>query len=152
MYQDEETGVLALAYNEDSFYIEFRACEGLEYKDEKITPTDFEEINGDLKKLGMKRKTNDLSAFIYRQYLEGKTDEGAIEKYEETVVGYRFPEVNKNDKEREKVCKAAFEEKYPNQAWARIVEEIEEEDVREGMQGSIRRKIPQSSMGKNCRR
>jgi len=131
MYQDEETGVLALAYNEDSFYIEFRACEGLEYKDEEITPADFEEVDGNYNKLGMRRKTNDLSAFIYRQYLEGKTDEGAIEKYEETVVGYRFPEVNNNDDEREKVCKAAFEEKYPNQAWVRIVEEIEEEEVQE---------------------
>jgi len=79
----------------------------------------------------MKRKTNDLSAFIYRQYLEGKTDEGAIEKYEETVVGYRFPEVNTNDDEREKVCKAAFEEKYPNQAWERLngvgIDDVEEE-------------------------
>merc|ERR1712021_230140 len=62
MYQDEATGLLALAYNEDSFYIEFRACEGLEEK------------NDEYWKLGMKRKTNDLSAFIYRQYLEGKTD------------------------------------------------------------------------------
>mmetsp|Transcript_35596 Transcript_35596/g.40450 ORF Transcript_35596/g.40450 Transcript_35596/m.40450 type:complete len:518 (-) Transcript_35596:105-1658(-) len=131
MYQDEDTGLLALAYNEDSFYIEFRACEGLEYKNDEITPADFQEENGEYWKLGMKRKTNDLSAFIYRQYLEGKTDEGAIEKYEETVVGYRFPEVNKNDNEREKVCKAAFEEKYPNQAWERLngvgIDDVEEE-------------------------
>jgi len=126
MYQDEETGVLALAYNEDSFYIEFRSCEGLEYENDEITPADFQEKNGEYWKMGMRRKTNDFSAFIYRQYLEGKTDEGAIEKFEETVVGYRFPEVNKNDDEREKVCKAAFEEKYPNQAWERIVEVIEE--------------------------
>jgi len=129
MYQDEETGLLALAYNEDSFYIEFRACEGLEYKDDAITPADFKEKNGEYWKMGMKRKTNDLSAFVYRQYLEGKTDEGTVAKYEETVVGYRFPAVNKNDNEREKVCQAAFEEKYPNQAWERVAveEEIEAE-------------------------
>merc|ERR1712194_446231 len=113
-YQDEDTGLLALAYKEDSFYIEFRACEGLEYKDDEITPADFQEKNGEYWKLGMRRKTN----------------EGAIEKYEETVVGYRFPEVNNNDNEREKVCKAAFEEKYPNQAWERLngvgIDDVEE--------------------------
>ena len=70
----------------------------------------------------MRRKTNDLSAFIYYQFLEGETNEGTIEKYEETVVGYRFLEVHKNDDEEyKKVCKAAFEEKYPDQDWERIL-------------------------------
>merc|ERR1712194_666535 len=128
MYQDQDTGLLALEYKEDSFELQFRACEGLLYDDE-VTPTDFQEVHGKYWEIGLVRKTNDLSSFIYRQFLEGKTDEGAIKKYEETVVGYRFPKVNNNDDEREKVCKAAFEEKYPNQAWERVAveEEVEAE-------------------------
>jgi len=126
MYQDQDTGLLALKYKEGSFELEFRACEGFEYDDE-ITANDYQESN-EKHKLGLKRKTNDLSAFIYRQYLEGKTDEGVIEKYEETVVGYKFPKVNKNDDEREKVCKAAFVKKFPGKAFEKVVVEEEEEE------------------------
>merc|ERR1712166_173234 len=80
-------------------------------------------------RFGLKRQTNDLSAFIYRQYLEGKAEETVIEEYEKTVVGYRHPEVNNNYAAREVVCQAAFEKKFPDKEWAlTVVEEDVEGD------------------------
>jgi hypothetical protein len=116
MFQDQETGLLVLDYTQDTFEIKFRSCEGYNY-DADISVTDYQEA-ASTSKLGLKRETNDLSAFIYRQYLEGKADETVIGEYEKTVVGYRNPLVNNNDDEREKVCKAAFVKKFPNTPWA----------------------------------
>jgi hypothetical protein len=124
-FQDQETGLLVLDYKQDSFEIKFKACEGYEY-DADISVTDFQESD-EKHKLGLRRKNNDMSAFIYRQYLEGKTDEGLIEEFEKTVIGYRNPEVNNNDDAREVACKAAFEEKFPDLEWVLPVVEGEEE-------------------------
>jgi len=127
VYQDQDTGLLALKYKEGTFGLEFRSCEGYEY-DEDITVQDYQgAVRKD--KIGLKRRTNDLSAFIYRQYLEEKTDQAIIDKYEETVVGYKYPKVNNNDEEREMVCKKAFETKFPGTPYEKVVvdEELEEE-------------------------
>jgi len=120
LYQDQETGLLQIEYKEDSFEIQFRACEGWQYKDD-ITPQQYQEAK-DIHRLGLRRQTNDLSALVFRQYLEGKTNTEFTDEYEKTVVGYKYPEVNSNDNEREKVCKAAFEEKFPGKPWEKYVE------------------------------
>jgi len=124
-YQDSETGQLKLDYVEDSFEIEFRACQGWEYNAE-VTPEVYQSAEN-IHRLGLRHKTNDLSAHIYRQYLEGRTDTTHTDEYEKVVVGYKHPEVNRNDDEREKVCKEKFDEKFPNKQWKKVVNEEEEE-------------------------
>jgi len=97
---------------ENTFYLEFQACEGYDY-DDTITPSQFQnefEFNAD--DAGLTNSNNDLSAFMFRSYLEGKVDTSHIERYEQVVIGYRNPEVNDGDDERDEVCKAKFEEKF----------------------------------------
>ena len=55
---------------------------------------------------------------VFRQYIEGKIDEEYVNAVEETTtrIGYRDPSVNDGDDEREAACKAAFEERFPDQA------------------------------------
>ena len=36
-----------------------------------------------------------------------------VEALEETLIGYRNPDVNDSDANREEACQAAFEEKFP---------------------------------------
>jgi len=115
-YQDSETGMFAVDIDPDTFRIEFKACEGYDYLDE-ITPEEFAEVDYNMHNAGLTRQNNDLSAFVFRQYLEGKIDEGRINAFEETVIGYRDPTVNDGDEEREAACKAAFEERYPDEEW-----------------------------------
>ena len=135
MFQDQDTGLLVLDYAQDSFEIKFRSCEGYEYNVD-VTPTDYQEAERK-NKIGLIRKTNDLSAFIYRQYLEGKAEETVIEEYEKTVVGYRHPEVNNNDAAREVVCQAAFEKKFPDKEWALTVVEEDVEGDEEAQESRI---------------
>jgi len=124
-YQDQTTGQLKLDYVEDSFEIEFRACQGWEYNAD-VTPETYQSANN-VHQLGLRHKTNDLSAHVFRQYLEGRTDATYTDEYEKVVVGYKHPEVNQNDNEREKVCKAKFDAKFPEKQWKRVVVEEEEE-------------------------
>jgi len=106
-----------------SFELEFEACEGYEYV-EDVGPEDLGEVK-------LKSSNNDLAAFVFRQYLEGKLNEGKVELIEETLIGYRNPSVNKNDKNREEACQAAFEDRYPGVAYEEKVleESVEGEDV-----------------------
>jgi len=106
--------------------IEYQACAGWEYTTD-VTPQEYQESDN-IWQFGLRHKTNDLSALVFRQYLEGKTDTKFTDEYEKTVVGYKYPEVNNNDDEREKVCKAAFEEKFPGQAWEIYVPEEDDDE------------------------
>jgi len=126
VYQDQETGMLQIDYKEDTFEIEFRACQGWQYKDD-ITPQKYQEA-ADIHRLGLRHQSNDLSALVFKQYLEGKTSTKFTDEYEKTVIGYKYPEVNKNDAQREKVCRAAFEQKFPNKEWMKYVPEEEKEE------------------------
>jgi len=124
--QNQETGLLELKYKPDTFEIEFQSCQGWDYS-EKVTPEQYQEADN-VWHLGLRHRSNDLSAFVFKQYLEGKTNKKYTNHYEETVVGYKHPEVNNNDIEREKVCKAKFQEKFPGKAWEKVVIEEEEEE------------------------
>lgn len=107
----------------DTFSLEYRSCEGYEY-DPEVTPETFAE-NGNS---GLQRRNNDLSAYVYRQYLEGNKEFDQTVAFEETVIGYKDPDVNRGDTEREAACKAAFEQRYPGVEWIEREKEHEEQD------------------------
>jgi hypothetical protein len=94
---------------EGTFSIEFEACEGFIY-DQDLDPEDLE-LEEALEMFV--EKSNDLSAFVFRLYLEGKMTEGTMFSVFETLVGFEDP----NDNENEEACEAAyfakFREVYP---------------------------------------
>jgi len=105
---DPETKRLKIDPVGDSFKLKFRACEGFDYSDltrEEFEAGEKEDLNG---------KDNDLSAFVYKQYLEGKIGEDQVAVVEETLVGYRDPDIQNSDKKRAARCKTAFETKFPD--------------------------------------
>jgi len=107
-------GLLSIEYAPASFQINFRACEGFDY-DGDITPAQYEEeYNFNYEDAGLVRSDNDLSAFVFRQFLEGKIEEDHVLGYEKSVIGYRNPLVNESDEERNKICAEKFIEKFPN--------------------------------------
>merc|ERR1712072_911312 len=75
-------GLLEVDLVSGSFYIEYKACNGYEYI-EDFTPEDFQ-IDPSASEL--EASTNDLSAFMFRLYLEGKIDVEHTEAFEETII------------------------------------------------------------------
>jgi hypothetical protein len=126
-YQDED-GYLVVQYKSGTFELEYKACEGYDYN-VNVTPNDWiTNYPNNINELGLQRQTNDLSAYVYRQYLEGKKDTDQINAIEETIIGYKDPTVNDGDNQREVACKAAFEKRYPDKEWVVApVEEVDEE-------------------------
>jgi len=119
-------GLLSIEYEIDSFQIHFRACEGFDY-DGDITPTQYkEEYNLNYEDAGLERSDNDLSAFVFRQFLEGKLDEDHVLGYEKSVIGYRNPLVNDSDEERNKICAEKFIEKFPDNKYERTASTAEQ--------------------------
>merc|ERR1712188_117742 len=125
---DSDSGRLQVDFVSGSFYIEYQACNGYEYI-EDFTPEDFQ-IDPTASEL--EASTNDLSAFMFRLYLEGKIDVEHTEAFEETIIGYKDPSVNDGDDEREAACEAAFNARFPDEEWVEkeidAVEEDEAED------------------------
>mmetsp|Transcript_4725 Transcript_4725/g.6838 ORF Transcript_4725/g.6838 Transcript_4725/m.6838 type:complete len:225 (+) Transcript_4725:1267-1941(+) len=112
-YQDGEGGPLVVRPVTGSFNLEFNSCKGYDYV-EDFGPEDY---YADPNANELKNSNNDLSAFVFRLYLEGKLDENHISAFEETMIGYRNPEVNKSDAKRAEACKAAFEEAFPGKPY-----------------------------------
>merc|ERR1712167_118772 len=104
---------LLVAHVAGSFKIEFQACEGYDYV-EGFGPEDYETFPDAAE---LEASNNDLAAFVYRLYLEGKIDEGHTEAFTETIIGYKDPSVNEGDEEREVACEAAFKERFPGETW-----------------------------------
>merc|ERR1712188_219762 len=120
-------GLLEVDLVSGSFHIEYQACNGYEYIEE-FTPEDFQ-IDPTASEL--EASANDLSAFMFRLYLEGKIDVEHTEAFEETIIGYKDPSVNDGDDEREAACEAAFNARFPDEEWVEkelAVEEDEAED------------------------
>jgi len=107
----------------ETFELEFNSCEGLEYK-EGLTPQEYEAEKGSTR---FKTSNNDLAAFVYKQWLEGKITDDHVAAVEEKLIGYRDPSVKNNDNKREEACKAAFEKKYPNKPYEEIPVAVETE-------------------------
>jgi hypothetical protein len=105
-----EDGRIEIEAVEDTFALAFQACEGFQFNG--VTPDDFESVRN-ISDLGLKRKTNDLSAFVYRHWLERKITDEQAETVAETLIGYEDPSVNKSDANRAAACQAAFEERFP---------------------------------------
>merc|ERR1711924_539011 len=79
-------GQLLAEHVSGSFYIEFKACEGYDYV-EDFGPEDYE-ISPNAADL--EASNNDLAAFVYRLYLEGKIDEGHTEASPKRLSGTRI--------------------------------------------------------------
>jgi hypothetical protein len=126
-YQNED-GYLVVEHKSGTFELEYKACEGYDYN-VNVTPDDWI-TNPNINELGLKRQNNDLSAYVYRQYLEGKKDIDQTNTIEETIIGYKDPTVNDGDNQREVACKAAFEKRYPDKEWVVItpVNEVIDEE------------------------
>jgi len=108
----DSEGLIYVNYVEDTFSIKYVACEGYEY-DSSITPSEYEhDYNFNGKEAGLTNSNNDLSAFMFRQYLEGLVSIEAVEEFAKTVVGYYNASVNDGDKERNVVCEEKFVEKF----------------------------------------
>jgi hypothetical protein len=113
MTQDGDNGPLVIRHIPDTFSLEFRACQGYDYV-EGFTQEDYANPSNTA---DLEASDNDLAAFVFRLYLEGKIDEQHINNFEQTIIGYRDPSVNDGDAEREVACKAAFKGKYPDMEW-----------------------------------
>merc|ERR1712154_111928 len=74
-------GRLQVDHVPGSFFVEFKACQGYDYV-EDFGP-DAYEISPNAAEL--ENSNNDLSAFMYRLYLEGKIDEGHTDAFAETI-------------------------------------------------------------------
>jgi hypothetical protein len=114
-------GVIEIEAVEGTFELDFQACEGFQYKD-GVTQEQFAQTSR-IKDLGLKGKTNDLSAYVYRLWLEENIDDAHVETIEETLIGYKDPSVNKSDANRAAACEKAFNERFPDQDY--VEKEIE---------------------------
>jgi len=123
-YQNED-GYFVVEHKKGTFELEYNACEGYKYNPD-VSPKAYAE-NPNANEQGLQRQNNDLSAYVFRQYLEGKKELEETEAFEETIIGYKDPEVNKGDNEREVACKKAFKAKYPGRPWEGPVKEEKEE-------------------------
>ena len=115
--QDGEGGPLLIRPVSGTFHLEFQSCKGYDYI-EDFGPEDYA-VNSHASEL--ENSDNDLSAFMFRLYLEGKIDEEKVNTFEQTMIGYRDPSVNDGDNQREAACKAAFEDKFPGKAYTETV-------------------------------
>jgi len=106
---DSESKHIKIDPTPDTFELSFQACEGYKFV-EDFSPEDYA-LDNDSNEL--RSEDNDLAAFVFRQYLEGKIDESHVAIVEETLAGYRKPEVKNSDQKREQACQAAFEKKFP---------------------------------------
>merc|ERR1711862_1004173 len=79
-------GRLSAEHVAGSFYIEFKACEGYNYVEE-FGPEEYEV---DPNAAELEASNNDLAAFMYRLYLEGKIDEGHTEAFAKQLSGTRI--------------------------------------------------------------
>ena len=109
----EEGGYFVVNPVPGTFTLKFQACQGYDYLDD-FGPEEYAQF-GDSE---LTSSDNDLSAFVFRQYLEGKLNESYVATIEETLIGYRDPSVNDGDAERDLACQAAFAAKYPELEWA----------------------------------
>lgn len=109
-YFDPGKKRLAIKHVPDSFELNFRSCRGYDYMP-FYQPKDYKANQNDL---DLENSNNDLAAFVFRQYLEGKMTDDQVDLVEKTIIGYRNPKVNENDEEREKACANAYKERFGN--------------------------------------
>jgi len=110
---DSDTQRLQVDFVSGTFNVKFQACQGYDYV-EDFGPEDFAETPNAAAELDA--SNNDLSAFVFRLYLEGKISEDQTEVFADTIIGYTDPSVNDGDDEREAACEAAFKEAFGEDA------------------------------------
>jgi len=109
-----DAGIIEVENVEGTFELEFQACEGFTFK-ENANPTNYKEDG--VKALGLKRKNNDLAAFVFKHYLEEDIGESEVETVKKTLIGYEDPSVNKSDENRARACAEAFEKEFPGKEY-----------------------------------
>jgi len=107
-------GIIQIDPVEDTFELQFQACEGFNFK-EGANPTTYKESG--VKGLDLKRKSNDLAAFLFKHYLEEDISEEKVDTIKKTLIGYEDPSVNNSDDDREAACERAFEKAFPGEAY-----------------------------------
>lgn len=121
-----DDGILEVTADPDTFELEFEACEGIKFN-EDVSPDDFA-TGQSRKELGLKGKNNDLSAMIFKLYLQGDITEEKMGVAEETLVGLRRPNDTNKDSDRAEVCEDAFHAKFGDDVpYEEKVEEVAEE-------------------------
>lgn len=110
----DNDGVIDIAPVAGTFELAFQACEGFKYVD--ITQEDFESTTR-LRDLGLRGKNNDLSAFVFRHWLERKITDEQVATVEETLIGYKNPDGVRKDAGRAVACEEAFNAKFPGQPY-----------------------------------
>merc|ERR1712159_542953 len=122
---DPETQTLKIEKVDNTFELEFQACEGYKYV-EDFDQTDYaNNPNSDL----LKDQDNDLAGFVYRQWLEGKIDDAQVDGVDDVLVGYYKPEIKNDDDLREQACQEAFEETFPDLAYEEKEIEVETNNI-----------------------
>lgn len=122
-----DEGIIEITADPDSFELEFEACEGFKFNAD-VTPDDFA-TGKSRNKLGLKGRNNDLSAMVFRLYLQGDITEEKMLEYERTVVGLRQPNKTNKDSDRKDVCEEAFHARFGDDvAYEEKVEEVADEE------------------------
>jgi len=106
-----DSGVIDIDPVDGTFELAFQACKGFKYVD--ITQEEFESTTR-LGALGLRGKNNDLSAFVFRHWLERKITDEQVATVEETLIGYKNPNGVGNDAGRAVACEEAFNARFPN--------------------------------------
>ncbi len=110
---------------DDTFELAFQACEGIKFV-EDYGPTDYAEDVAEGDRSEIKRTSNDLAAFVFKQYLKEKMGEEQMDTVKETLVGFENRNIQKNDGAREAECERAFNEKFPGVDYVNAAETAEE--------------------------
>jgi hypothetical protein len=105
----DATEAISIAPLADTYRIKFEACEGYIYN--SYGPEGYQDA---LDMGELVNKDNDLSAFVYRLYLEEKMDLTVMDTiFIESLVGYEDPNTNNNVA----ACAAAYEAKFPGEVY-----------------------------------
>ena len=103
-----ENGVLEVQPVDQTFELSFEQCEGINYK-ENVGPSQYDP-NKSLRNQSLKGKNNDLSAFLFKQYLEEGIGLDKLKLANNTLVG--LTQIDEEGKLPANACKTAFEDKF----------------------------------------
>jgi hypothetical protein len=108
-FSTDANEAISIAPTPGIYRVAFQACEGYIY-DGAILPEDYDD---DVVLGLLDEKDNDLSAYVYRLYLEESMSLTVMDTIFDKLVGYEDPNTNNNVA----ACEAAYEAKFPGQVY-----------------------------------